>query len=79
MAVVGAIWAVGGGAMLYRLDLPAKLFEEGDDDLAVILALACFATGLLLLKTGIWQERVKPFEQEIPDAYPDLTNEVFWD
>jgi hypothetical protein len=78
MVVFGAIWLAAGGCWMVAL-IHRELAAEGPIDrwrdgnelwahLATFLAVA----GFMLVKTGVTPDRPKSFEDEIPDANPNL-------
>ena len=76
MLVFGAIWLVAGAAWLWAL-LPSRLDQPSLDtaeDREVWFKLSAFLLvgGLVLLKTAVTPDRPKTFEDEIPDAHPDI-------
>jgi hypothetical protein len=80
MIVIGAIWAAAGAFLAYSLDLSNAIWHRGT---AWIFAIAAglLCGGLGLLKTGLTPDRPKTFEDEIPDAHPDMGQDdwLFWD
>ena len=72
MVVVGAAWAAAGAAWLWlALGLAPGPLERNTAGLLAI-PLALLAAGMLLVKTGVTRDRPKSFEDEVPDAHPDL-------
>ena len=74
MFVFGAIWAVAGGLWLWAL-LPSRLVPLDtplDREVWFHLSTFLLVGGLVLLKTAVTPDRPKSFEDEIPDAHPDI-------
>ena len=73
MVVVGAIWTAVGVIWLRYL-FPGFIIDN-DAGLAAIPTAMLFV-GLVLLKNGLLPGRPKTFEEEKPDANPDLEENV---
>ena len=76
MLVFGAIWLCAGALWLWAL-LPSRVDQPSIDtalDRETWFHLSTFLLvgGLVLLKTAVTRDRPKTFEEEIPDAHPDI-------
>ena len=71
MVVVGTVWCAVGGLWLYLLD-PTNVFSSRDNAWILVIPTALLCGGLVLAKTGLKPTPPKTFEDEIPDAHPDL-------
>lgn len=70
MVLMGTLWVAAGGFWLYCLDW-TLLFGRGNAWLfAIPTGIVC--GGLALLHAGLTPDRRKTFEEEVPDANPDL-------
>ena len=73
MVFVGSIWTAVGVGWLYFL-FPGFIIHERFTIATIPTALVC--GGLLLLKSGLKPAQPKTFEEEKPDAHPDLDENV---
>jgi hypothetical protein len=76
MIVIGAIWLLFGGWRLCYIIRFGGGFANTIDQLNDTIAVSVAAVGAMLLKTALTPDRPKTFEDEIPDAHPDLS---LWD
>lgn len=71
MLVIGALWSAAGAVWLYHLG-PTYLFGEEASAFVFALPTGLLIGGLVLLKNAVRPDRPKSFEDEAPDAHPDL-------
>jgi hypothetical protein len=71
MFVVGTAWSAVGAAWLYHLG-PSSGLVDLCGTAALVMPIALLVGGLILLKNAVVPDRPKSFEEEVPDANPNL-------
>ena len=78
MIVVGAVWAAAGGGWLWFALRHAPSPADRNSGGLLVIPIALLAAGTLLVKTGVTRDRPKTFEEEVPDAHPDLEGDALY-
>ena len=80
MVVIGAVWTAAGAFLAYSHDL-ASVTRYRSSTWIFVIAAGLLCGGLGLLKTGLTPDRPRTFEDEIPDAHPDMGEDdwLYWD